>query len=252
MNTTRNRLALLGLLAAVVALAACSKTEANPNQPFSDAMRQSAPAPTAAEMAEVNPEFATAENPTTQQVGNIEFSEDSKFENGDEEVITTAAPALDENGYSNDTKFESGDVEVDTAPTAKKAGAPLPADGADYTADLGTMTTAIQTGNPGRYFGLPQAFTATGYPIFPAQCTFINGKSTCVTAQGKLVTEDYLAGKTTVVRNIDVLDQASHTCGAQICVDNNANVIGHVSKQMIAWRKTNCTWTPDGTSVCRL
>lgn len=152
--------------------------------------------------------------------------------------------------YTEDAKGNLVPVATDT-PAHKPKSNGVPADGAEYTTDLQTMTSAIHNNSPGRYLGLPNGFTATGYPIFPATCTFFDDHSECQTSSGEAVDEAYLANKVVVMRNIDVLNTTAHICGTQICVDENGNVIGHVSKQMVAWRKANCTWAPYGTAKCK-
>ncbi len=122
----------------------------------------------------------------------------------------------------------------------------VPADSTEYQVDLVEMTQAINTSNAGRFVGLPTGFKH-GYPIFPATCIFDPGNATCQLADGEEVDEAYLVAHTTVIRNIDVLGL---TCGL-ICVDEDGNVLGHVSKEMIAWRDRNCTWVDYGTPKCK-
>lgn len=169
------------------------------------------------------------------------------------EVAT--APAVQPDNVNQNPEFGLAEPKATVpAPTyasiEKPKVVPLPADGVEYKMDLAAMTHAIQTNNPGEYVGLPTGFTATGYPVFPATCTFYDDHSECE-VNGEAVDEAYLANKVVVMRNIDVLNTDAHTCGTEICVDNDGNVIGHVSKQMIAWRKANCTWAPYGTAKCK-
>lgn len=122
----------------------------------------------------------------------------------------------------------------------------VPADSTEYQVDLVEMTQAINTRDPGRFVSLPSTFK-NGYPVFAATCIFNPGEAECTLADGEVVDEAYLAAHTTVIRNIDVLGL---TCGT-ICVDEDGNVLGHVSKEMIAWRDRNCTWVDYGTPSCK-
>ena len=178
---------------------------------------------------------------------NASTGKNEAFASASKAALAAPAPSVQP---SSTTKPVNG-AQYASAQPAKPQRAPMPADGQEYQDDLAEMTRAIQTGQPGRYVGLPTGFTTTGYPVFPATCTFYDDHSECETANGEVVDEAYLANKTVVVRNTDVLNTAAHTCGTQICVDNDGNVIGHVSKQMIAWRKANCTWDPYGTAKCK-
>ena len=122
----------------------------------------------------------------------------------------------------------------------------VPADGTEYQVDLVEMKQALTTKDPGRFVSLPTSFKL-GYPVFAATCIFNPGEAECTLADGEVVDEAYLAAHTTVIRNIDVLGL---TCG-QICVDEEGNVLGHVSKEMMAWRDRNCTWVDYGTPKCK-
>ena len=141
----------------------------------------------------------------------------------------------------NDTKFGDED------PVAAK-GTPVPPDNLMYQANIDEVKKALTTGNPGRLIGLPTGF-AHGYPIYPATCTFTSVAAVCQDSNGDLIDEDYLVAHTSVIRNSDVL-ALGLTCG-KVCVDENDNVLGYVSPDMVAWRDQNCTWDGYGTPKCK-
>ena len=60
--------------------------------------------------------------------------------------------------------------------------------------------------------------------------------------------EAYLKAHTTVIRNVDVL-RGGMTCGI-VCIDEEGNVLGHVSQTMQAWRERNCQWVEYGMADC--
>lgn len=124
----------------------------------------------------------------------------------------------------------------------------LPADGPDYQMHLVEVQTALRTGSPGRLVGVPTKVSANGYPIYPATCTFYPDHAECELAGGEVSDEGYLQAHTTVIRNVDVL-HGDMICGI-VCIDDQGNVLGHVSKAMQAWRDKHCTWVDYGTARC--
>ncbi len=141
----------------------------------------------------------------------------------------------------NDTKFGDED------PVVAK-GTPVPPDNLMYQANIDEVKKALTTGKPGRLIGLPTGF-AHGYPIYPATCMFGPENAVCTDEAGQVVTEDYLVAHTSVIRNSDVLALGLR-CG-KVCVDEQDNVLGYVSPDMVAWRDQNCTWANYGTPKCK-
>lgn len=131
--------------------------------------------------------------------------------------------------------------------TATQAEAQPPADGDEYLMNMQEVKLAVDTGEPGRLLAVPQGF-AMGYPIYPASCIFANNDVHCTLDSGKVVTEQYVADHTTVIRNSDVME-LNITCGI-VCVDANNVVLGHVSKEMLAWREDNCSVLEYGSYRC--
>lgn len=125
----------------------------------------------------------------------------------------------------------------------------FPSDGPEYQAHLLEVQAALRTGSPGRLVGIPTKVSANGYPIYPARCLFYPDHAECELADGEVVDEGYLQAHTTVIRNVDVL-HGGMTCGV-ICIDEQGNVLGHVSRAMQAWRDENCRWVEYGTANCR-
>ncbi|MEL1263066.1 hypothetical protein [Pseudoxanthomonas putridarboris] len=139
-------------------------------------------------------------------------------------------------------------LDAGAAVQAPAGTADLPPDGPEYQQHLLEVRQAAQTGSPGRLIGIPSKVSATGYPIYPATCTFYPDHAECELASGEVVDEAYLQAHTTVIRNADVLSLGM-TCGV-ICIDDHGNVLGHVSQAMQAWRDQHCTWVDYGTSRC--
>ncbi|MBD9470377.1 hypothetical protein [Pseudoxanthomonas sp. PXM01] len=125
----------------------------------------------------------------------------------------------------------------------------LPPDGPEYQADLLEVQAAARTGNQGRLVGVPTQVSANGYPVYPANCSFYPDHAECALASGEVVDEAYLQAHTTVIRNLHVL-HGGMTCGI-VCVDDDGNVLGHVSQAMQAWREANCRWEQYGMARCR-
>lgn len=125
----------------------------------------------------------------------------------------------------------------------------FPPDGPEYQAHLLEVKAATQSGSPGRLVGIPTKVSANGYPIYPARCLFYPDHAECELADGEVVDEGYLQAHTTVIRNVDVL-HGGMTCGV-ICIDEQGNVLGHVSRAMQAWRDEHCRWVEYGTANCR-
>ena len=126
----------------------------------------------------------------------------------------------------------------------------FPTDGPEYQAHLLEVQAALRTGSPGRLVGVPTKVSANGYPIYPARCLFYPDHAECELADGEVVDEGYLQAHTTVIRNVDVL-HGSMTCGV-ICIDEQGNVLGHVSRAMQAWRDKHCRWVEYGTASCAI
>lgn len=141
----------------------------------------------------------------------------------------------------NDTKFGDED-------SVAAKGTPVPPDNLMYQANIDEVKKALTTGKPGRLIGLPTGF-AHGYPIYPATCMFGPENAVCTDEAGQVVTEDYLVAHTSVIRNSDVLALGLR-CG-KVCVDEQDNVLGYVSPDMVAWRDQNCTWANYGTPKCK-
>lgn len=138
-----------------------------------------------------------------------------------------------------------------TAPTALTKATnqeAIPADGTEYQVDLVEMKQAFANKDPGRFVNLPTKFVH-GYPVFAATCDFYPEHAECALADGETVDEAYLSMHTTVIRNTDVL-ALGLTCGV-VCVDDDANVVGHVSKEMLGWIERNCTWENYGYPKCK-
>jgi hypothetical protein len=126
--------------------------------------------------------------------------------------------------------------------------AAFPPDGPEYQAHLMEVKAATQSGSPGRLVGVPTKVSANGYPIYPASCIFYPEHAECELADGEVVDEGYLQAHTTVIRNVDVL-HGGMTCGI-VCIDEQGNVLGHVSRAMQAWRDQHCRWVDYGTASC--
>ena len=124
----------------------------------------------------------------------------------------------------------------------------FPPDGPEYQAHLLEVKAATQSGSPGRLVGVPTKVSANGYPIYPASCLFYREHAECELADGEVVDEAYLKAHTTVIRNVDVL-HGGMTCGI-VCIDQQGNVLGHVSQTMQAWRERNCQWVEYGMANC--
>ncbi len=124
----------------------------------------------------------------------------------------------------------------------------FPPDGPEYQAHLLEVKAATQSGSPGRLVGVPTKVSANGYPIYPASCLFYPEHAECELADGEVVDEAYLKAHTTVIRNVDVL-RGGMTCGI-VCIDEEGNVLGHVSQTMQAWRERNCQWVEYGMADC--
>ena len=124
----------------------------------------------------------------------------------------------------------------------------FPPDGPEYQAHLLEVKAATQSGSPGRLVGVPTKVSANGYPIYPARCLFYPDHAECELADGEVVDEAYLKAHTTVIRNVDVL-HGGMTCGI-VCIDEEGNVLGHVSQTMQAWRERNCQWVEYGMADC--
>ena len=124
----------------------------------------------------------------------------------------------------------------------------FPPDGPEYQAHLLEVKAATQSGSPGRLVGVPTKVSANGYPIYPASCLFYPEHAECELADGEVVDEAYLKAHTTVIRNVDVL-HGGMTCGI-VCIDQQGNVLGHVSQTMQAWRERNCQWVEYGMADC--
>ena len=124
----------------------------------------------------------------------------------------------------------------------------FPPDGPEYQAHLLEVKAASQSGSPGRLVGVPTKVSANGYPIYPASCLFYPEHAECELADGEVVDEAYLKAHTTVIRNVDVL-HGGMTCGI-VCIDEEGNVLGHVSQTMQAWRERNCQWVEYGMANC--
>lgn len=124
----------------------------------------------------------------------------------------------------------------------------FPPDGPEYQAHLLEVKAATQSGSPGRLVGVPTKVSANGYPIYPASCLFYPEHAECELADGEVVDEAYLKAHTTVIRNVDVL-HGGMTCGI-VCIDQQGNVLGHVSQTMQAWRERNCQWVEYGMANC--
>lgn len=124
----------------------------------------------------------------------------------------------------------------------------FPPDGPEYQAHLLEVKAATQSGSPGRLVGVPTKVSANGYPIYPASCLFYPEHAECELADGEVVDEAYLKAHTTVIRNVDVL-HGGMTCGI-VCIDQQGNVLGHVSQTMQAWRERNCQWLGYGMANC--
>lgn len=124
----------------------------------------------------------------------------------------------------------------------------FPPDGPEYQAHLLEVKAATQSGSPGRLVGVPTKVSANGYPIYPASCLFYPEHAECELADGEVVDEAYLKAHTTVIRNVDVL-HGGMTCGI-VCIDEEGNVLGHVSQTMQAWRERNCQWVEYGMADC--
>ena len=124
----------------------------------------------------------------------------------------------------------------------------FPPDGPEYQAHLLEVKAATQSGSPGRLVGVPTKVSANGYPIYPASCLFYAEHAECELADGEVVDEAYLKAHTTVIRNVDVL-HGGMTCGI-VCIDEEGNVLGHVSQTMQAWRERNCQWVEYGMADC--
>lgn len=129
-----------------------------------------------------------------------------------------------------------------------KVPAGFPPDGPEYQAHLLEVKAATQSGSPGRLVGVPTKVSANGYPIYPASCLFYPEHAECELADGEVVDEAYLKAHTTVIRNVDVL-HGGMTCGI-VCIDQQGNVLGHVSQTMQAWRERNCQWVEYGMANC--
>lgn len=124
----------------------------------------------------------------------------------------------------------------------------FPPDGPEYQAHLLEVKAATQSGSPGRLVGVPTKVSANGYPIYPASCLFYPEHAECELADGEVVDEAYLKAHTTVIRNVDVL-HGGMTCGI-VCIDEQGNVLGHVSQTMQAWRERNCQRVEYGMANC--
>ena len=124
----------------------------------------------------------------------------------------------------------------------------FPPDGPEYQAHLLEVKAATQSGSPGRLVGIPTKVSANGYPIYPASCLFYAEHAECELTDGEVVDEAYLKAHTTVIRNVDVL-HGGMTCGI-VCIDEEGNVLGHVSQTMQAWRERNCQWVEYGMADC--
>lgn len=163
------------------------------------------------------------------------------------EPVTPAVPALVD---------EVADIAEAAPTTASKGTGPqvevpegFPSDGPEYQAHLLEVQAAQRTGSPGRLVGVPTQVSANGYPIYPARCLFYPDHAECELADGEVVDEGYLQAHTTVIRNVDVL-HGGMTCGV-ICIDEQGNALGHVSRAMQTWRDKHCRWVEYGTANCR-